>query len=173
MNESVDGKENNVEGTHETADAFLDASRMRQEGTHDASPGTLRGGHDAREMAQRRWEKRWEKQRARQEPGPGDTDKDEEAEADVRMVYTPIRIGRIVRALETEAVNGNAHAARELRAWLAEYPPQDDAITPEQLSRRTRQRLMARLIAELEEEDAANAKSSEDADDQRDRSSGN
>jgi hypothetical protein len=71
------------------------------------------------------------------------------------MVYIPIRIGQIIRALETEALNGNAHAARELRAWLAEYPPKDDAISTEDLDRQTRDRLLARLLAELEEEDAS------------------
>ena len=43
----------------------------------------------------------------------------------------------------------------ELRAWLAEYPPTDDAISTEDLDRQTRDRLLARLLAELEEEDAS------------------
>jgi hypothetical protein len=55
----------------------------------------------------------------------------------------------------TQAQNGNAPAARELRAWLAEYPPTDDAISTEDLDRQTRDRLLARLLAELEEEDAS------------------
>ena len=67
----------------------------------------------------------------------------------------PARVAPIVRALESEAINGNAHAARELRSWLAEYPPKDDAISTEDLDRQTRDRLLARLLAELEEEDAS------------------
>lgn len=132
-----------------TPDACLDAFVMRHEQTPDALPGRLRGGHDARQMAQLRWER----QRARQAASREDTSADEDDE--VRKVHTPVRIGRIIRALETEAVQGNAHAARELRAWLDEYPPKDDSISLDDLDRRTRDRLLARLLAELEEEDAS------------------
>jgi hypothetical protein len=84
----------------------------------------------------------------------GAADADEGAD-DVRFVQAPIRVGRIIGGLEREAVQGNPHAARELRAWLAEYPPRDDSISVDDLDRRTRDRLLARLLAELEEEDAS------------------
>jgi hypothetical protein len=80
---------------------------------------------------------------------------DDAATEDIRIVQAPIRIGRVIAGLEREAVNGNAHAARELRAWLAEYPPRDDAIRAEDLDGQTRQRLMTKLLAIISEEDAA------------------
>src|SRR5262249_44993661 len=63
---------------------------------------------------------------------------------DTRIVQVPIRIGNVIAGLERQAIKGNANAARELRAWLAEYPPEDATIDPEQLDRRTRQRMLAR-----------------------------
>jgi hypothetical protein len=77
----------------------------------------------------------------------------DEGTEDIRIVQAPIRISRIIGGLEREAVQGNPHAARELRAWLNDYPPKDDSIRVEDLDRRTRDRILARLLAELEEED--------------------
>jgi hypothetical protein len=54
---------------------------------------------------------------------------------------TPIRVGRVIRSLEREAAEGNANAARELRAWLAEYPLQDEGLSMSDLDRRTKERL--------------------------------
>jgi hypothetical protein len=76
-------------------------------------------------------------------------------EDDARTVVVPARIGGIIRALEKSALTGNSNAARELRSWLAEYPPSDGSVSVEQLDRRTRDRILARLLAELEQEDAA------------------
>jgi hypothetical protein len=52
----------------------------------------------------------------------------DEGSEDIRIVQAPIRISRIIGGLEREAVRGNPHAARELRAWLQEYPPKDYSI---------------------------------------------
>jgi hypothetical protein len=102
----------------------------------------------ASEAAKQRWK------RARANQPTSDTAEDGGNE-DIRIVQAPIRISRIIGGLEREAVQGNPHAARELRAWLQDYPPRDDSIKAEDLDRRTRDRLLARLLAEIEEEDDA------------------
>jgi hypothetical protein len=131
-------------------DACADASGMRQGEAHAASFRTLRGGHDPRELAQRRWAK----QRERQDGA----DSAPASEADhVRLVTVPARIGKVIAALEREAANGNANAARELRGWLAEYPPDDTELSVEKLDKKTRQRALAYVLARLAEEDAAAA----------------
>jgi hypothetical protein len=81
-----------------------------------------------------------------------------DAETDDRIfiVRAPARVARIITALEREAVDGNANAGRELRAWLAEYPPQDTELSIEAMDRQLRQRIVARLVAEIEAKDAAN-----------------
>jgi hypothetical protein len=76
-------------------------------------------------------------------------------EDDARTVVVPVRIGGIIRALEKSALSGNSNAARELRSWLSEYPPSDGSVSVEQLDRQTRDRILARLLAELEQEHAA------------------
>jgi hypothetical protein len=73
------------------------------------------------------------------------------------MVKVPIRVGQIIRAFEQKATKGDVQAGRELRSWLAEYPPEDDELRPEDMPALLRQRLLALLIAEIEAEDAANA----------------
>jgi hypothetical protein len=69
---------------------------------------------------------------------------------------TPIRAGKIIAALERKAVAGDSHAARELRSWLQEYPPRDEAIDLADVPRIKRQRMLAMLLAWIENEDAAN-----------------
>jgi hypothetical protein len=65
------------------------------------------------------------------------------------MVKVPIRVGQIIRAFEQKATKGDVQAGRELRSWLAEYPPEDDELRPEDMPALLRQRLLARLIAEI------------------------
>jgi hypothetical protein len=65
-------------------------------------------------------------------------------------------VSKIIRAYEAEAAQGSAAAGRELRAWLAEYPPRTEDIDAASLDRKTRDRLIARLMRELADEDAAN-----------------
>jgi hypothetical protein len=124
---------------------------MRQGEAHDASSRTLRGGHDPRELAQRRWAKQ------RESEAGADSASASEADHHVRLVTVPARIGKVIAALEREAANGNANAARELRGWLAEYPPDDTELSVETLDKKTRQRALAYVLARLEEEDAAGA----------------
>jgi hypothetical protein len=62
-----------------------------------------------------------------------------------------LRAGEIIAALERKARNGDSHAARELRAWLSEYPPTDEAIDIADIPAAMRQRLLKRLLAEIEE----------------------
>jgi hypothetical protein len=95
-------------------------------------------------------------------PETGDAVEEDAAAEDIRIVQAPVRISRIIGGLEREAVQGNPYAARELRPWLAEYPPKDDSISVDDFDRRTRDRLLARLLAELEEEDAAESSEGED-----------
>jgi hypothetical protein len=64
-----------------------------------------------------------------------------------------IRVGEIIQALERKAREGDAHASRELRSWLADYPPHDEEISLEELGPVRRQKLLKRLIAEIEEEE--------------------
>jgi hypothetical protein len=72
------------------------------------------------------------------------------------VVKVPIRVGQIIRAYEQKATKGDVQAGRELRSWLADYPPEDDELRLEDMPHVLRQRLLARLIAEIEAEDAAN-----------------
>jgi hypothetical protein len=61
-----------------------------------------------------------------------------------------------MQALELKAVKGDSHAARELRSWMHDYPPTDEAIDIADMPKVYRQRLLRRLCAEMDAEDAAN-----------------
>ena len=61
-----------------------------------------------------------------------------------------------VRRLAAEAQRGSTHASRELRAWM-DVLEADIPVSTSELDARTRQRLLARLLAELQAEDAAPA----------------
>jgi hypothetical protein len=78
-------------------------------------------------------------------------------EDDTRLLSVPVRVGVIIRKLEHDAVGGSTMAAKELREWLREYPPQDEGYDLEALDRRTRDRLIARLLLELGEDDEIGA----------------
>jgi hypothetical protein len=80
----------------------------------------------------------------------------ESTEGQTVVVKVPIRVGQIIRAYEQKATKGDVQAGRELRSWLADYPPEDDELRLEDMPHVLRQRLLARLIAEIEAEDAAN-----------------
>jgi hypothetical protein len=81
----------------------------------------------------------------------GETSSDDQA----AVLVVPIRIGTIIRALEKQAAGGSSQAARELRSWLAEYPPADTTLDPATLSEERQQRILVRLNAEIEAEEAA------------------
>ncbi len=59
-----------------------------------------------------------------------------------------------MRALEAAALKGNSQSARELRSWLEKYPPEDATLNAEDLDQEMRRRILARLRAEIEAEDA-------------------
>jgi hypothetical protein len=71
-------------------------------------------------------------------------------------VRVPVPVSKIIQGYEREAAKGDANAGRELRAWLDRFPPEDATLTPDQLDAVTIDRLMQRLLAELDAEDAAN-----------------
>lgn len=82
----------------------------------------------------------------------GDTDQR------VLLARVPIPVGDIIRTLSRDAKGGDTAAARELRAWLSQFPPDDSAADASDLAAPQRSRiaaLLARLIAE-DEEQAAN-----------------
>jgi hypothetical protein len=98
--------------------------------------------------------KRWEKVRAAQSSGPDDPARDDhaiEVDAADAIVHVPIDIALIVRALRDKARHGEVAAARELREWLKEFPPDDAAASVEQLDRATRKQVRAVLAKALQE----------------------
>lgn len=103
--------------------------------------GKLKGGFDAREAARLRWAK----ERARKT--------DAEAEAihaatgHAVVVRTSVQVGTIIQALARKAEKGGVTEARELRAYLSEFPIETDTDVSA-LDRRTRQALLAMLMDE-------------------------
>jgi hypothetical protein len=77
------------------------------------------------------------------------------AEEQCLMVKVPVKVAAILRALEKEAMKGLPQAGRELRAWLEKYPPEDERVRIEDLSAERRRKILARLNAEIEAEEAA------------------
>lgn len=94
---------------------------------------------------------RWEQERARKMA----REEQEAAEHgdEAVVVRTSVATGKIIRKLAQEAAKGNVGAARELRGWLAEVA-QDEETSVSALDRRTRQAVLARVLAEIEEEEA-------------------
>lgn len=60
-----------------------------------------------------------------------------------------------MRQLESAAKAGDVQAARELRAWLEEHPPEDPSLDLAALDRNIRQRLLDRLLSEIAETEAS------------------
>jgi hypothetical protein len=69
---------------------------------------------------------------------------------EVVIVRTTIETGKVIDKLARQAKDGNVQAARELRSWLAELPVETKTDLAD-LDPRLRQRILARVIAELEE----------------------
>ena len=76
--------------------------------------------------------------------GPGDI-----------AVQTPVAAAAVMQALERAAVAGDAQAAGTLLRWTQAYPAIDTAVRLDQLSEETRDQLLARLLRELAEHEAA------------------
>ena len=102
-----------------------------------------------RELARIRWDR--EKQEAArlraQEDLAGSSDR-------VALVRVPIPIGAIMSDLGSRAKRGDTAAARELRAWLSDFPPDDAAADASDLDHVQRSRIaaiLARALAEDEE----------------------
>lgn len=72
----------------------------------------------------------------------------------VRIVSVPARIAAIIRELEQAAVRGDVQAARELRAWLQEYPPEDESLDLSAIDLNIRKQLLDRLLTEIAEAEA-------------------
>lgn len=132
------------QGERSESDAKVDPVDAAQ-----ASDGTMRGserkfgGLSPKEAA----DLRWEKQRARA------LEADEAIIAgasDALLVLVPVAKGLVIKRLDEDARKGSTQAARELRAWLSEYPPTDESFDPASIERVQRVRLYARLLMEDE-----------------------
>ena len=100
----------------------------------DAGERTF-GGLSPSEAASRRWAKHRERQATE---GLHDAD-------DALTVVVPIRRAAILRQLEEQAAKGDTHSARELRAWMKEYPPETLDLDLSSLDREKRKLLQAWL----------------------------
>lgn len=104
------------------------------------------GGLTPQEAALRRAEK----DRAREAERATLTNLDLE---DVRFVTVPIPVGRIIAKYSAGAEGGNVQAGRELRSWLEKYPATEASTDVAALDKRDRDRLVVRLMLELEREE--------------------
>lgn len=106
------------------------------------------GGLTPREAALRKAEKERERKAAGEN---GAQEPDNRAE----MTLVPVRVGAVVRSLEAKAAQGDVNAARELRPWLDRYPQDGDTkLDIATLTRRERDAVLAKVLAELGEEQA-------------------
>lgn len=72
----------------------------------------------------------------------------------VALIRVPVEIGAVIRKLQHDAKAGDTAAARELRAWLSQFPPDDAAADASDLAAPQRSRIaaiLARALAEDEE----------------------
>lgn len=67
----------------------------------------------------------------------------------IRYLRVPVNAAATVRRLASEAQRGSTHASRELRAWM-DTLENDVPVTTSELDTKTRQRLLTRLLSELE-----------------------
>lgn len=90
---------------------------------------------------------RWERVRARQADTTEQAAHDAETSGQAVIVRTTVQVGEIVKALAKDAKKGNTQAARELRAYLTEFPIETDTDVSA-LDKRTRQHVLAMLLDE-------------------------
>lgn len=124
--------------------------RTDKDATGDAQEGRQFGKMTPSEAARRRWEKH----RARQADAEDVSVQEHEEEA--VLVRVSVQTGAIIKRLAKDAKQGDVQAARELRAWLSEVA-QDSETSVSALDRRTRQALLARLLAEIDEDERVGA----------------
>lgn len=127
--------------TADTADAATDAD---QAAGSDAAPKVAFGGLTPSEAAR----KRWDRKRAQDEAE--DQARADDARKEVALVRVTVEIGAVIDKLAREAKGGNVQAARELREWLSKVEAETDTSVSA-LDRATRQRMKARLLAEMAE----------------------
>lgn len=87
----------------------------------------------------------------------GSSAKDAAESGRVALVRVPVPIGDIMRKLSSDARAGDTAAARELRSWLGQFPPDDGAADASDLDSATRSSIasiLARALAEHEESPA-------------------
>lgn len=104
---------------------------------------------------------RWEQVRAREARTAEDDALDHEDDA--LIVRVSVQVGQIIRRLAKDAKGGNVQSARELRAYLADVA-QDSETSVAALDRKTQQQVLARLLDEIAEEDAAQAQAEQGLD---------
>lgn len=81
------------------------------------------------------------------------------ADGQVGLVRVPVPIGAIIGKLTSKAQAGDATAAKELRAWLEKFPPDESAADINEMDGPTRAQVTAILVRALADldEDAAHA----------------
>ena len=139
-------------GTSPETETFADPKRgengeTAEEGTEDQpsrqrSFGSLSPAEAGRRSAQARRERALLR----------DSEAAAASDGRVLLVRTPVQIGDIIANLAVRAKKGDTGAARELRAYLAEYPA-EDSTDVSALDKRTRQQVLAKLLAEIEEDE--------------------
>lgn len=78
----------------------------------------------------------------------------EHSSGKVVLVRTPVAVGDIIARLAMDAKKGNTASAKELRAYMEMYPA-DDETDISALDARTRQQVMARVLADIVEDEGA------------------
>ncbi len=116
--------------------------------TTDDEPKPQRsfGGLTPQEAGRRSAQRRAEQARA------AEADAVAQSSGKVIVVRVPVAVGDIISRLGIDAKKGNTQAARELREWMREYPAEDETDISA-LDTRTRQQVIARVLADIAEDE--------------------
>lgn len=106
------------------------------------------GGLTPKEAGQRSAQRRREREMTQA------TEAAEQSSGKVVLVRSPVVVGDIIAKLEGAAKRGDVQAARELREWMRQYPAEDETDMSA-LDRRTRQQVIAKVLADIIEEEGA------------------
>jgi len=126
-------------------DAADAGASSTSDAAQDAGAQKTFGGLGPREAARRRWD------RKRAQEQDEDQARAADARKDIVLVRVTVETGKVIDRLAKDAQQGNTQAARELREWLARVEQETDTSLST-LDRVTRQRMKARLLAEVEAE---------------------